>query len=48
MDSRFSIIYKRKENGWKIVHIHQSIPNIEQMDGEYYPKTLSEQVKQSQ
>lgn len=48
MDSRFSIVYKRKENGWKIVHIHQSIPNIEQMDGEYYPKTLSEQVKQSQ
>lgn len=48
MDSRFSMLYKRSGAGWKVVHIHQSIPNVEQMDGEYYPKTLSQQVKQSQ
>ena len=40
MDSRFSIVYQRKEDGWKIVHIHHSLPNIEQANGEYYPKTL--------
>lgn len=48
MDSRFSILYKREASGWKVVHIHQSMPNLEQLDGEYYPKTLSQQMKQSQ
>lgn len=47
MDSRFSILYKREGECWRVVHIHQSIPNLDQMDGEYYPKTLSEQVKES-
>ena len=46
MDSRFSILYRRREDGWKIVHVHQSLPNPEQMEGEYYPKTLTEQVKE--
>lgn len=43
MDSRFSMIYRRREDGWKIIHIHHSLPNIEQADGEYYPKTLLSQ-----
>ncbi|WP_295584293.1 diguanylate cyclase domain-containing protein [uncultured Oscillibacter sp.] len=47
MDSRFSIVYRRTGDRWRAVHIHQSIPNLDQMDGEYYPKTLSEQVKES-
>lgn len=46
MDSRFTIIYKKMEEGWKIVHLHQSMPNMDQQDGEYYPKTLSEQLKE--
>lgn len=42
MDSRFTMLYKHTEQGWKIVHVHQSLPNVEQEDGEYYPKTLSQ------
>lgn len=43
MDSRFSFLYKNTDTGWKIVHIHHSLPNLEQRDGEAYPKTLTEQ-----
>lgn len=45
MDSRFSILYKKYDGEWKIIHIHQSTPNREQLSGEYYPKTLVDQVK---
>ncbi|MFR1832510.1 MAG: diguanylate cyclase [Lachnospiraceae bacterium] len=48
MDSRFSILYKKVEQVWKIIHLHQSTPNTEQADGEYYPKSLVEQVRESQ
>ena len=48
MDSRFSLIFRQTDEGWKVVHLHQSLPNKEQMDGEFYPKTLTEQVKQAQ
>lgn len=30
---------------WKVVHIHQSVPNVEQAPGEYYPKRFSDQVE---
>lgn len=40
MDSRFTILYKCVNDKWKVVHIHQSLPNIEQEEGEYYPKKL--------
>lgn len=46
MDSRFSMVYRRRENGWKIIHIHHSLPNAEQADGEYYPKTLLNQFNE--
>lgn len=48
MDSRFTMLYKKIEDSWKIVHIHQSLPNAEQADGEYYPKTLKEQILKAQ
>ena len=48
MDSRFSVVFCRKDGRWKIVHVHQSIPYRDQMEGEYYPKILSEQVKEAQ
>ena len=48
MDSRFSLIFRQTDEGWKVVHLHQSLPNKEQMDGEFYPKTLTEQVKLAQ
>lgn len=40
MDSRFTILYKYVNDKWKVIHIHQSLPNIEQAEGEYYPKRL--------
>lgn len=40
MDSRFTILYKYVNDRWKVIHIHQSLPNIEQAEGEYYPKRL--------
>ena len=46
MDSRFTFIYQRIDGEWKIVHVHQSLLSQEQQEGEYYPKTLVEQVKE--
>lgn len=40
MDSRFTIIYRKREGVWKIAHIHQSLPFQKQEEGEYYPKIL--------
>lgn len=48
MESRFTILYKKTDDGWRITHIHQSMPNPEQHDKEYYPKTLAQQVRESQ
>lgn len=48
MDSRFTFLYHKIKGAWKIVHIHQSMPNKEQSDGEYYPKTLLEKVQELQ
>ena len=47
LDSRFTIIYKKLDGKWKIVHLHQSVPNIEQMGGEAYPKTRMKQVEKA-
>ena len=40
MDSRFTLVYQRKADHWKVIHIHLSRPDVEQADGDYYPKTL--------
>lgn len=48
MNTRFSIVYEKTASGWKIAHIHQSVPYYEQRDGEYYPKTLVKQVQEAQ
>lgn len=47
MHSRFTTIYHLVDKKWKIVHIHQSMPNLEQEDNEFYPKTLTNQLEQS-
>ena len=51
MDTRYTMVFQRtakEESGqkevWKLVHIHQSLPYIDQQEGEYYPKTLLDQV----
>lgn len=48
MNSRFSLLYHQKDGQWRIVHIHQSLPNREQMPGEHYPKTLTEKFIKEQ
>lgn len=48
MDSRFSAIYKNMGDKWQLVHIHQSVPNVDQGEGEYYPKTLMKRVQELQ
>ncbi len=48
LNSRFSIIYQMKNGKWKVIHLHQSIPNAEQMEGEYYPRTLRSQIERTQ
>ncbi len=47
MDTRFSILYQVRDGLWKVVHLHLSMPNAEQEEGEYYPKTLFEQVQEA-
>lgn len=48
MDNRFSILYKKVDGDWKILHLHHSHPNPEQLDGEFYPRTLTQQIERSQ
>lgn len=53
MDTRYTMVFKRTEEKqergeeWKLVHVHQSIPYIDQKEGEYYPKTLMDQVDEA-
>lgn len=48
MDTRFSVLYQWFGEDWRVVHLHQSMPDLEQQDGEYYPKTLTKQVREAQ
>ena len=41
------MVYSKCSGKWQLLHIHQSLPYSDQMDGEYYPKTLMEQVSES-
>ena len=47
METRFTIIYKWTNGKWLVQHLHQSIPDLEQMDGEEFPVTLGKQVKKT-
>ena len=47
METRFTIIYKWTNGKWLVQHLHQSIPDLEQMDGEEFPLTLGKQVKKT-
>ena len=45
METRFTIIYRRTNGKWLVQHLHQSMPDLEQMDGEEFPVSLGKQVK---
>ena len=47
METRFTIIYKWTNGKWLVQHLHQSTPDLEQMDGEEFPLTLGKQVKKT-
>ena len=48
METRFTIIYKWTNGKWLVQHLHQSTPDLEQMDGEEFPVILGKQVKKTQ
>ena len=47
MGTRFTIIYKWKNGKWLVQHLHQSTPDLEQMNGEEFPVTLGKQVEKT-
>ena len=47
MDSRFTVVYGKKNGQWKVLHIHHSIPDKEQMEKEEFQLTLGRQVQQA-
>ncbi len=47
MDTRFSILYGFKNGTWKVIHIHHSIPDKEQLEDEEFPHTLGKQIEES-
>ena len=47
LDSRFTIIYGVRDGKWKVLHIHHSIPDKEQLEDEEFPITLGKQVQQA-
>ena len=47
METRFTIIYRWMNGKWIVQHLHQSTPDLEQMDGEEFPVTLGTQVKKT-
>ncbi len=48
MDTRFTMLYGLIKDQWKLLHIHHSIPDKEQLDNEEFPRTLGKQIEQSQ
>ena len=47
LDSRFTIVYGFRDGKWKVLHIHHSIPDKEQLEDEEFPITLSKQVQRA-
>lgn len=47
LDSSFTIVYGVRDGKWKVLHIHHSIPDKEQLEDEEFPITLSKQVQQA-
>lgn len=41
MDTRFSVVLRRYGDDIKAVHVHHSLPNADQMENEFFPKTLA-------
>ncbi len=44
MDTRFSILYGYEDGTWKVLHIHHSIPDKQQMENEEFPRLLEQKI----
>lgn len=47
MDTRFTFIYKKTDDIWELKHMHQSVPYMDQMEGEFYPKTMTQRAEEA-
>lgn len=47
LDSRFTVVYGVRDGKWKVLHIHHSIPDKEQLEDEEFPIPLGKQVQQA-
>ncbi|HBF6550382.1 TPA: GGDEF domain-containing protein, partial [Clostridioides difficile] len=47
MDTRFTMVYRVTDDMIKLIHVHHSIPNFDQMKDEYYPKTITEKAQEA-
>ena len=47
MDSRFTVVYGKKNGQWKVLHIHHLMPDKQQMENEEFPIALGRQVQQA-
>lgn len=45
VDTRFTIIYECIHGKWKVMHIHHSVPDKEQLEGEEFPLSLGKQIQ---
>lgn len=42
MHTRFSLTLRVSGDTFKVFHLHHSVPNFEQLEGEFFPKTITE------
>ena len=47
MDTRFSIVCQYQDLDIQIIHLHHSMPYLEQSEDEHYPKTLLQKANQA-
>ncbi len=46
MDTRYTMIYGLVDGKWRVLHIHHSVPDKDQMGNEEFPRTLGLQMEE--
>ena len=46
MDTRFTLLCRKAQGEVQFVSLHHSIPSVDQQNGEFYPKTLTERANE--
>lgn len=47
MDTRFSFICQKKDGAIVLRNLHHSVPNIDQLPGEYYPRSITQTANEA-